>query len=156
MNTISIRRILVLITVITVAAAACFTAQSVWAGTARADAKATTKAAKPKTVTINIVVMADQDAQVDLTVSKKKKKKTSAITRTVELKKGLNYFTYDKGKKGKYTVSVVAFGDTMKQKVTAVQGAYTTFFKVAPPKDGDNKEVKAPTYKDLSKIKQKK
>lgn len=156
MNAVSIKRILILIIVFMVASVACFTVQSVWAAGATQTTKATTKAAKKsKKVAINIIIRAEKDAEVDLIIEKKSKKskKKAVITKTVELKKGMNYFTYNKGKKGNYTISMMAFGDTMKQNVTAVQGAYTIFFTVAPPKDGDEKKTKPIEYQDITKLK---
>ena len=154
MKAVSIKRITILIMAIVLAAMAFASVQSVWAAGTAAATKSTTKTAeKPKTVTINIVIMAEADADVDLTVEKKKEKKdkkVTAITRTVSLKKGLNYFTYNKGKKGNYTVTMVAFGDTLKQSITAVQGAYTVFFKVAPPVDGDKGKMTPVIYRDLT------
>ena len=155
MKVISIKRVLILITVLMVVGMAGFTVQNVWAAGTTQATKATTKAAKKaKKVTINIIIKAEKEAEVDLIIEKKsKKKKKSAITKTVELKKGMNYFTYNKGKKGNYTVTMMAFGDTMKQKVTAVQGTYTLFFTVAPPKDGDEKKTKPIEYQDITKLK---
>lgn len=155
MKVVSIRKAMIMITVLVVAAMAGFTVQSVYAA-GNSTTKATTKAAeKPKTVSLNIILKADKDAEVELIIEKKSKKKSkkATISKTVNLKKGMNYFTYNKGKKGNYTITMIAFGDTVKQEVTAVQGAYTIFFSVAPPKDGDNKNSKAVEYQDLTKLK---
>lgn len=151
------RVLLILIIAAVIAGMASFPAQGVWAAPAKGDAKATTKAAeKPKTVVINMVVMSEENAEVDISVQKIEKKKTTPLLRTVSLKKGANYFTYNKGTKGNYKISVSAYGDTIAQNVTAVQGTYTMFFSVAPPKDGDAKKKSPITYQDLTNIKQKK
>ena len=122
-------------------------------------ATGTTKAStadKPKKVAINIAVMAEADAEVKISVEKVEKKKNKPLERTVNLKKGGNYFTYNKGKKGIYRVTINAFGDSTSQTVTAVKGEYTLLFNVAPPKDGDEKKAKPIVYQDLTKIKDKK
>ena len=149
MRSDSVKRSLAVITAVVMVFIAGFGVQSAWAGT-------TTKAEKPKTITLNMVIDSQTDAEVEILIEKINKDKVSSFSRIVSLKKGLNYFTYNKGKKGNYRVSVLAFGDTKKQSVTAVKGSYTVFFKVAPPADGDEKNVAAPKYQDLSKIKQKK
>ena len=152
MKVVSIKRMLILITVIAFAAVSCLTVQNVWA--AGTDQSSTKAVKKVKTVSINIIVKAEKDAEVDIIIEKKsKKKKKAVITKTVELKKGMNYFTYNKGKKGNYSVTVMAYGDTLKQNVTAVQGAYTLYFSVAPPKDGDDKKTKPIEYQDITKLK---
>ena len=150
------KRIVALVVAALMAVMGLFAVQDVWAKE-KESTKATAKAAeKPKTVAVNMVIVAEQDAEIDLSVEKIQKKKTTPITRTVTLKKGPNYFTYDKGKKGNYKVTVGAYGDVSSQTVTAVQGAYTLYFQVAPPKDGDAKKTKTIVYQDLTKIKQKK
>lgn len=151
MKAFSIKRALILITVMALAAMTCFTMQDAWV----AEATQTTKAVKKaKKVTLNLIIKAEKDSEVELTIEKKTKKKSknSAISKTLELKKGMNYFTYNKGKKGNYTVSLIAYGDTVKQKVTAVQGAYTMYFTVAPPDDSKDKKDDTIEYKDITKL----
>jgi len=155
MRKISLKSVASVTVAIMLMVTAAFAVSDVWASEA-STTKAGAKDKKPKTVEINIIVNSEKDAEIELTVANITKKKTSSIMRTVELKSGNNYFTYNKGKKGKYQVTVGAYGDTLKQTVTAVQGKYTVYFQVAPPKDGDAKKTKPIQYKDLTEIKKKK
>ena len=156
MEVVSMKRVMIMIIALMIAVWGVFAVQSAYAAGAT-NAKATTKAAeKPKTVTINMIIESEKDAEAEIVLAKqkaKKEKKGTSIEKTINLKKGKNYFTYNKGKKGNYTVSLIAYGNTAKQTVTAVKGSYTMFFSVAPPKDGDSKKTKAVEYKDLTKIK---
>ena len=134
-----------------------FTAPGSFAFTGTTQTKATTKAPeKPKPVAINIAVVSETDAEVEIVIEKAEKKKTNPFKKTVNLKKGNNYFTYNKGTKGVYTVVINAFGDSTTQKVTAIQGSYAMLFSIAPPKDGDAKKASGIVYQDLTKIKDKK
>ena len=119
-------------------------------------AKTTTKPEEKPKVVINIAVISERDAEVDIHVDKIVKDKTYSYEKTVILKKGNNYFSYNRGTKGNYRVSVNAFGDTTAQNLTAVKGKYTLLFKVAPPSDGDSKNSAPIVYQDLEKIKDKK
>ena len=154
MKVISVKRILILITMVMIAAWGAFAIQTTHAA-ATGSTKATTKAKeKAKTVTLNMIIKAEKDAEVEIVLEKhKKKKKSASFEKTVSLKKGMNYFTYNRGKKGNYTVSLIAYGNTVKQSLTAVKGNYTVFFEVAPPKDGDSKKSETAQYQDLTKIK---
>ena len=147
MMTIPIRKVIALAAVLAVAGIA-FAAQDIYGMTGTAKDK--------KTVAINLIIASEADAEVDITVEKVTKKRTSSLTRTVTLKKGMNYFTYNRGKKGYYRVTIAAYGDDMVQGVMAVKGAYTLYYTVAPPKDGDAKKSAPPAYQDLALIKQKK
>ncbi len=108
-------------------------------------------AAKAKPIVMNIIVDSEAEAEVDVMIEKISKKKAVPQIRTVVLKPGINYVTCRTLDKGNYRVTVSSYGDAAVQEITAIQGRYSLFYMIAPPKDEDTQGKSKINYLDFDK-----
>ena len=96
--------------------------------------------AAKKDPTITMVILSETESEIDVFLIPPKKAKKDAIQKTIVTSPGINYVKSPKLTKGKWKARVLSYGDSVTRTVDARSGKYTTFFTVAPPKDGDSEQ----------------
>lgn len=114
-------------------------------------AAATPAKTKAKPIVMNIIVDSEAEAEVDIKIERISKKKAAPLIKTVVVKAGLNYITCNSLARGNYRVTVSSYGDDAIQEITAVQGRYSLFYMIAPPKDQDTQGKSKVNYVDFDK-----